>query len=279
MAIINCPECDKKISDKSEYCIGCGVPNDFFTTKNRTNGNFSENDSKKQKLSSNKLFRGLSNIVLFILFTLIQWFFIIYFSFEYIRVGPSGFIAFFGTLALVISYVLVRKIGFKHPTKKNTDSDTSLKSKKKLKYNEISYWKTLATTIYNYRSLKINYKFHFLLHTVLTISLIISELYFEVSFIEKIVSLILLNFYVYASMYYFNNKTSFKIDIGYIIVNILIILGIYYIHKLTFFSEFPSLSLVLIWIFWISFLARFIFLLFAIIHSYFIYIFNDVYSK
>ncbi len=26
MALINCPECNKKISDKAEICIGCGAP-------------------------------------------------------------------------------------------------------------------------------------------------------------------------------------------------------------------------------------------------------------
>jgi hypothetical protein len=30
MALINCPECNKKISDKSEECIGCGAPRDIF---------------------------------------------------------------------------------------------------------------------------------------------------------------------------------------------------------------------------------------------------------
>ena len=28
MALVNCPECDKKISDKSEFCITCGFPFD-----------------------------------------------------------------------------------------------------------------------------------------------------------------------------------------------------------------------------------------------------------
>ena len=26
MALINCPECDKQISDKAEICVGCGAP-------------------------------------------------------------------------------------------------------------------------------------------------------------------------------------------------------------------------------------------------------------
>ena len=26
MALINCPECDKQISDKAEICVGCGTP-------------------------------------------------------------------------------------------------------------------------------------------------------------------------------------------------------------------------------------------------------------
>ena len=30
MALLNCPECNKEISDKSEQCIGCGIPNKFL---------------------------------------------------------------------------------------------------------------------------------------------------------------------------------------------------------------------------------------------------------
>lgn len=30
MALINCPECDKQISDKAEICVGCGAPVPFF---------------------------------------------------------------------------------------------------------------------------------------------------------------------------------------------------------------------------------------------------------
>lgn len=26
MALIQCPECGKKISDKAEFCVGCGYP-------------------------------------------------------------------------------------------------------------------------------------------------------------------------------------------------------------------------------------------------------------
>ena len=26
MALINCPECNKQISDKAEICVGCGAP-------------------------------------------------------------------------------------------------------------------------------------------------------------------------------------------------------------------------------------------------------------
>ncbi len=77
MAIINCPECDKKISDKSKYCIGCGVPNDFFTPKNRQHANFSENDSKNQKTSTINFHNVLSQLVYIIIFTLIHCFFII----------------------------------------------------------------------------------------------------------------------------------------------------------------------------------------------------------
>jgi hypothetical protein len=52
----------------------------------------------------------IAPIVLFILFTSIQWFLIVAYSFTYIRQGPSGFIAFFGLLALLISYISVKKI-------------------------------------------------------------------------------------------------------------------------------------------------------------------------
>jgi predicted amidophosphoribosyltransferase len=26
MALINCPECNKQISDKANICVGCGAP-------------------------------------------------------------------------------------------------------------------------------------------------------------------------------------------------------------------------------------------------------------
>ncbi|NLD49371.1 MAG: zinc ribbon domain-containing protein, partial [Clostridiaceae bacterium] len=31
MALINCPECNNRISDKAEKCPHCGLPSRFFT--------------------------------------------------------------------------------------------------------------------------------------------------------------------------------------------------------------------------------------------------------
>ena len=30
MALIDCPECRKKISNKAEYCPNCGLPKKYF---------------------------------------------------------------------------------------------------------------------------------------------------------------------------------------------------------------------------------------------------------
>jgi predicted amidophosphoribosyltransferase len=35
MALINCPECAKQISDKATACPHCGLPGSYFTTGNR----------------------------------------------------------------------------------------------------------------------------------------------------------------------------------------------------------------------------------------------------
>jgi uncharacterized membrane protein YvbJ len=42
MAIVNCPECSKEISDKAKSCPGCGFP--LFTPEVRTNSTKSINE-------------------------------------------------------------------------------------------------------------------------------------------------------------------------------------------------------------------------------------------
>ena len=56
-----------------------------------------------------------------------------------------------------------------------------------------------------------------------------------------------MNFYVYVTIFYSLNKTSFKIDITYIVVNILIIIATHSIHKITFEKNkklIPEINLV-----------------------------------
>ncbi|PKM79835.1 MAG: hypothetical protein CVU89_16595 [Firmicutes bacterium HGW-Firmicutes-14] len=33
MSLINCPECNKQISDKAEACPYCGLPGSYFSTR------------------------------------------------------------------------------------------------------------------------------------------------------------------------------------------------------------------------------------------------------
>jgi len=57
-----------------------------------------------------KVLRVFLNIFLFLIFYCLQFLPIVAFSFEYIRIGPSGLIAFGGIIALFTSYFLVKKI-------------------------------------------------------------------------------------------------------------------------------------------------------------------------
>ena len=57
-----------------------------------------------------KLLKYLVNMILFFVLWGIQITLIVGLSFQYIRVGPSGPIAFGGIIALFISYALVKKI-------------------------------------------------------------------------------------------------------------------------------------------------------------------------
>ncbi|MDC1024775.1 hypothetical protein OAR04_02475 [Flavobacteriales bacterium] len=57
-----------------------------------------------------KLLRYLVNTILFVVIFGLQLAVVVAFSFQYIRVGPSGFIAIGGLIALLISYALVKKI-------------------------------------------------------------------------------------------------------------------------------------------------------------------------
>ena len=110
MALINCPECKREISDKSSQCINCGAPSDLFKIQvleeKKTKSEFSESSNKQE----DKFLKLVFSVIMYAFFTSIQWFLIVAYSFTYIRQGPSGFIAFFGTLALIISFLIVKKI-------------------------------------------------------------------------------------------------------------------------------------------------------------------------
>ena len=47
MALINCPECAKEVSDKAEKCINCGYPLNKQEVKST---NYSNNEDKQQKV-------------------------------------------------------------------------------------------------------------------------------------------------------------------------------------------------------------------------------------
>lgn len=49
MALINCPECGKEISDKAKMCIHCGFPLDDLQTAICDNEDFA-NEEEKQRL-------------------------------------------------------------------------------------------------------------------------------------------------------------------------------------------------------------------------------------
>lgn len=57
-----------------------------------------------------KVLRIFLNILLFLIFWCLQLLPLVAFSFEYIRIGPSGLIAFGGIITLFTSYFLVKKI-------------------------------------------------------------------------------------------------------------------------------------------------------------------------
>ncbi len=50
MALIDCPECNKEISDKSDKCINCGFPLDVKQENNITEIKEDSNSLKKEKL-------------------------------------------------------------------------------------------------------------------------------------------------------------------------------------------------------------------------------------
>lgn len=68
MALINCPECGKSISDKAEACIQCGLPSSYFSpTKNDTklmaiNPNSKETDDEISKKTID--YRELRNVLI-----------------------------------------------------------------------------------------------------------------------------------------------------------------------------------------------------------------------
>ena len=47
MALIDCPECGRKISDKSEICIGCGFPILDYLKKELENKKIEELENEK----------------------------------------------------------------------------------------------------------------------------------------------------------------------------------------------------------------------------------------
>ena len=57
-----------------------------------------------------KILRGFLNVLLLLIFWFLQFLPLIAFSFEYIRVGSSGLIAFGGIISLFISFYLIKKI-------------------------------------------------------------------------------------------------------------------------------------------------------------------------
>ena len=44
MALIKCPECGKMISDKAEFCLGCGYPVKLILQKKTIDSNLSAED-------------------------------------------------------------------------------------------------------------------------------------------------------------------------------------------------------------------------------------------
>jgi hypothetical protein len=60
MALINCSECDRQISDKSDACVGCGAPPDIFIRRTPTLIEITE--TKETSLEEIKLLNNNSDI-------------------------------------------------------------------------------------------------------------------------------------------------------------------------------------------------------------------------
>ena len=76
MALINCPECDKKISDKSVICIHCGYPlaeqySCIESTSNQGLENETERNQEKSQSLTIKILVSLIVVLLIIFFILL----------------------------------------------------------------------------------------------------------------------------------------------------------------------------------------------------------------
>jgi amino acid permease len=104
---------------------------------------YKKNFKHKNNINKVKKVKPINNIykaLIFIVLTLLQWFIIVAYSFTYIRQGPSGFIAFFGLLALFISFTVVKILNKKNIKVKSTafsDKNFDLKYDKLNKLSDL----------------------------------------------------------------------------------------------------------------------------------------------
>ena len=113
MTLINCPECKKEISDKSEHCIECGAPQHvILSAVKETREESKEISDITTKVSSIVLKSSVSTLF-YILILILKMFVVFGFSIGITgSVGPSNYMAIGCLIAFITTFIIVRKIYF-----------------------------------------------------------------------------------------------------------------------------------------------------------------------
>jgi len=143
MALINCSECNKKISDKSEKCIGCGAPIEvsILIKKNiNTDKHIDENTIENEKIPEFSILDKVRFVLGFIgvIYAVIYYF-----------INYSDAQGFLDGLILVIAYFLVLLFNIRvvMPYKKSDERNRILKKQGKLKVITIANTKKKVNII------------------------------------------------------------------------------------------------------------------------------------
>ena len=113
MTLISCPECKKEISDKSEHCIECGAPQHVILGAAKETTQESKEVSDITLKFSDIILKSAISTFLFILILIIKMFIVFGISVGITgSVGPSNYIAIGGLIALITTFLIVRRIYF-----------------------------------------------------------------------------------------------------------------------------------------------------------------------